>query len=181
MKIHRLPSSCEAFDAGMNELMLAYNLQRVGKVGATETVRLGLVDDDGRASPGGLRGEIYWNWLVIYQLIVPEELRGRGLGASLLLHAEDIARRRGCVGVWLDTFSHQAPDFYRKQGYEAFGELSAYPNEFSRTFFKKRLVSSVAAREGADVVAAFTNATPAKESRPRPGEHGDGPAPLTPP
>ena len=32
---------------------------------------------------------------------------------------EDIARKRGCIGAWLDTFAFQAPEFYKKQGYES--------------------------------------------------------------
>jgi ribosomal protein S18 acetylase RimI-like enzyme len=53
--------------------------------------------------------------------------------------AEDLARERGCVGVWLDTFDFQAPEFYRKHGYEQFGRLDDYPPGHQRLFFQKRL------------------------------------------
>ena len=54
--------------------------------------------------------------------------------------AENFARERDCIGVWLDTFDFQAPAFYRKLGYQAFGQLNDYPPGHQRLFFQKRLV-----------------------------------------
>ncbi len=53
-------------------------------------------------------------------------------------HRERRAIERGCHSAWVDTFSFQAPGFYRELGYEAFGELD-YPPEHKRFFLKKRL------------------------------------------
>ena len=53
--------------------------------------------------------------------------------------AEEVARARGCVGVWLDTFGFQAPGFYLRQGYTKLGELPDYPAPHVRQFFAKRL------------------------------------------
>jgi GNAT superfamily N-acetyltransferase len=88
---------------------------------------------------GGLWGRSYYHWLFVDLLFVPESLRGRGLGAALLAQAEEAARAQGCVGVWLDTFSFQAPEFYRRHGYESFGEIGDYPAPHRRHFFSKRL------------------------------------------
>jgi hypothetical protein len=41
--------------------------------------------------------------------------------------------------AYLDTFSFQAPDFYKKLGYEVFGELQDFPHGHQRYFMKKRL------------------------------------------
>ncbi|WP_247749109.1 GNAT family N-acetyltransferase [Rhizobium sp. L245/93] len=57
----------------------------------------------------------------------------------MLQQAEGWARERGCVGVWLDTFSFQAPGFYEKQGYTVFGVLDHYPGEMQRFFLRKML------------------------------------------
>jgi hypothetical protein len=43
------------------------------------------------------------------------------------------------VGIWLDTFDFQAPDFYRGHGFTEFGKLSDYPPGHQRYFFQKRL------------------------------------------
>ena len=55
---------------------------------------------------------------------------------------EGRARRRGCHGVWLDTFSFQAPDFYRSIGYQPFGELPDFPLGSRRHFLWKPLEPS---------------------------------------
>ena len=39
--------------------------------------------------------------------------------------AEEEARSRSCLGVFLDTYSFQARPFYEKLGYEQFGTLEA--------------------------------------------------------
>jgi GNAT superfamily N-acetyltransferase len=72
-------------------------------------------------------------------LWVKAELRGRGYGRQLLARAEEEARTRGAKNIYLDTFSFQSPDFYKKQGYEIFGELDDYPAGHQRFFLKKHL------------------------------------------
>ncbi len=53
--------------------------------------------------------------------------------------AEHEARQRGLVGIWLDTFSFQAPVFYEKLGFKEFGQITNFPPGHSRTFYVKRL------------------------------------------
>ena len=88
---------------------------------------------------GGVIGATYWDWLSIDLMWVKDELRGRGYGHRLLELAEDEARQRGAKDAYLDTFSFQAPDFYRQHGYEVFGELEDFPAGHRRYFLKKRL------------------------------------------
>jgi predicted N-acetyltransferase YhbS len=88
---------------------------------------------------GGLWGRSYYNWLFVDLLVVPDRLQGRGIGAALLGYAEAAARARGCAGVWLDTFSFQAPAYYARHGYGVFGEIADYPKPHRRLFFSKRL------------------------------------------
>lgn len=88
---------------------------------------------------GGLWGSIYWKWLFIEQFVVPPSHRGQGLGTNLLRQAENIALQRGCIGVWLLTFSFQAPLFYRKRGYSEFGQIADYPPGQNCFFFYKIL------------------------------------------
>ena len=60
---------------------------------------------------GGLWSATANAHLHIDLLFVPEELRRTGLGRRLIKDAEDEAVRRGCRGVWLDTYSFQARGF----------------------------------------------------------------------
>ena len=88
---------------------------------------------------GGLVGQVFYGWLYVRLLYLPEDLRGRGLGAALLRRAEAEARARGCVGVHLDTFSFQARPFYERQGYTVFGTIEDHPPGHRRHFLMKRL------------------------------------------
>ncbi len=98
-----------------------------------------LIKDEAGATLGGLIGRSLFRWLIVELLFVPEARRGRGLGAAVMARAEGIARERGCVGVWLDTYSFQAPGFYRKLGYEPFGQVDDHPPGATRHFMLKRL------------------------------------------
>ena len=53
--------------------------------------------------------------------------------------AEKEARRRGIKRAWVDTFSFQAPAFYRKLGYHQFGRLNDFPAGGYRSFLTKAL------------------------------------------
>jgi GNAT superfamily N-acetyltransferase len=94
---------------------------------------------DGERILAGLGGETYCGWLFIRYLWVSDALRRSGIGRELMAGAEARALERGCHSAWVDTFSFQAPGFYRKLGYEVFGELN-YPPDHTRFFFKKRLM-----------------------------------------
>ncbi len=89
----------------------------------------------------GLHG---WTWGrtgFVETLWVREDLRRRGLGSRLLAAAEREAGRRGCIEVQLATHDYQAPDFYRRLGYEVIGELPGWPGNARRIFYRKALRS----------------------------------------
>jgi GNAT superfamily N-acetyltransferase len=97
-----------------------------------------LRDPDTNAVAGGLYGTDGFGWAFVKYLGVPDAYRGQGLGSRLLAEAETIARARGYIGVWLDTFEFQARPFYEKLGYTVFGELEGAENAIPRYFLKKR-------------------------------------------
>lgn len=118
------------------DALLAFNASKIGDDGY-EPLAILLRGDDGEVQ-GGLTAKCYYRWLFIDLLFVPEALRGANLGSDLLARAEQWARERDCVGVWLDTFTFQAPGFYEKQGYSKFATLEHYPDaETQRLFFRK--------------------------------------------
>ncbi len=110
-----------------------------------QPLALGLHDGDELV--GGLIGQLTWNWLHIQMLGVPKQLRGQSLGRALVAQAEHEAETCGCAGVWVDTFSFQAPGFYERLGYVRFGELPNYPDAETRIFFRKMLDARQASRE----------------------------------
>jgi ribosomal protein S18 acetylase RimI-like enzyme len=88
---------------------------------------------------GGLWAIDDFGWAFITYLYVPSELRGQRIGERLMTEAETIARERGMVGLWVNTFDFQAPQFYRKLGYSVFGELEAGDQAAGQIFLRKRL------------------------------------------
>lgn len=88
---------------------------------------------------GGVIGATHWDWLHIDLMWVKEGLRGRGYGHRLLTLAEDEARQRGAKNAYLDTFSFQAPNFYKQHGYQVFGELQDFPTGHQRYYLTKQL------------------------------------------
>ncbi len=88
---------------------------------------------------GGVIGETHYDWFYISLMWIKEELRGHGYGHRLLTLAEDQARERGAKHAYLDTFSFQAPGFYKKHGYEVYGELKDFPMGHQRYFLTKPL------------------------------------------
>ena len=72
-------------------------------------------------------------------LFVEESLRGQGVGSRLLSAAETEAKKRGCKYAFVDTFSFQAPEFYRKSGYREVFALTEYPYTGARYYYTKVL------------------------------------------
>jgi GNAT superfamily N-acetyltransferase len=117
--------------------MLAYNETILGPPGSRPLAVLAR-SDDGADVIGGLWGRTSYEWLFIEILFLPEALRGDRIGEKLLRAAEDEAQKRGCRGVWLDTFSVRARRFYERQGYKVFGEIEDYPPPHRRYFMVRR-------------------------------------------
>lgn len=121
--------------------LLAFNQSKTGD-DRYRPLAITLSDEAGQVV-GGLWAKSYYDWLFVELLFVPETLRGRRLGSGLLRQAEDWARNEGCIGIWLDTFTFQAPGFYEKQGYILFGAIGDYPRGHRRMFFHKLLSAAV--------------------------------------
>jgi predicted N-acetyltransferase YhbS len=117
----------------------AYNEAQAGPSNA-QLLALLIRDDNGEIL-GGLYGRFFYQWLFIELLSVPEQARGQGMGSKLMQMAEDLAREKECVGIWLDTFEFQAPEFYKRLGYSELGQIADYPPGHKRFFFQKHLTN----------------------------------------
>ncbi|MFP3570701.1 GNAT family N-acetyltransferase, partial [Paraburkholderia sp. SIMBA_030] len=56
----------------------------------------------------------------------------------LLEMAEDEAKRRGCIGAFIDTMSPDALKVYQRYGYETIGVLGEFAGGHTFTWLKKR-------------------------------------------
>jgi GNAT superfamily N-acetyltransferase len=75
-----------------------------------------LVRDEHGEIGGGLYGQVFYQWWCIYLLALPAQARGQGLGSRLMQMAEDPAREKANIGLRLDSYEFQAPEFYKKLG-----------------------------------------------------------------
>lgn len=138
MKIRITNDGNERDVADVFEMLKAYNLSKL-EISNVVPVGVYYEDENGRKL-AGLTGETFGNWLFIKYLVVDESLRGCGIGSNLLIAAEAEAKKRGCRFSFVDTFSFQAPDFYKKHGYEEVYVLKEYPITGARYYYTKGLV-----------------------------------------
>ena len=117
--------------------LLAYNLERLEDK-SPKDLGVYVRDSEGNIT-AGLTGVTHGNWLLIKYLWVSESLRGQNIGSEILKQAESAAKERGCKFVFLDTFSFQAPLFYKKHGYQEVFALEEYPLTGKRYYFTKNL------------------------------------------
>ncbi|MFJ3232494.1 GNAT family N-acetyltransferase [Streptomyces sp. NPDC086787] len=97
------------------------------------------LDEAGRLA-GGLVGHTWATWLHVTYLWVDTPHRGSGLGSRLLAEAERLAREeRDCRTARLETWDFQAPDFYRKQGYDVVCVIPDYPPGVTEYTLTKRI------------------------------------------
>lgn len=74
-------------------------------------------EDDGTIL-GVITGRAYYNEVHIGDLIVASDNRRGGVGSSLVQEVEKAYSGRGYEKITLTTFGFQAPEFYKKLGYE---------------------------------------------------------------
>lgn len=111
------------------------------KVGPDNHELLNIVEYDNSGNIiAGILGGTYWGWMHIDILWVDENHRKQGLGTQLLKAAESEAINRDCHSVHVDTMSWQAPDFYKKHGYEIISELNDIPSENKKYHLIKKLI-----------------------------------------
>ena len=112
--------------------------------GTTSVVDVTFFVRDGEgAIVGGVHGNYgSFGWMYVDTLWVSERLRGNDYGTRLMNLIEDAAIRNGCTQSYLNTFSFQAPEFYKKLGYTVFAELEDFPAGHSRIFMRKRLAAN---------------------------------------
>ncbi|WP_022768392.1 GNAT family N-acetyltransferase [Butyrivibrio sp. NC2007] len=74
-------------------------------------------EDDGKIA-GVITGRAYYNEVHIGDLIIGKDYRRAGVGSRLVSAVEDAFKGKGYEKIALTTFGFQAPEFYKKLGYE---------------------------------------------------------------
>ncbi|MBP1851102.1 GNAT family N-acetyltransferase [Rhizobium halophytocola] len=133
--IRILPEQDEVFLAETLAI-LTESAVALGRSFDGDDLRIRAADGEGRLI-GGLFANTVQGWMFVKYLAVDKDARNLGIGAKLLAAAETEARRLGLAGVYLDTFSFQAPRFYARQGYREIGRLPSVAGAPERIWFAK--------------------------------------------
>lgn len=129
-------STYEASNYIRNKL-IEFNSQQVPN-GRFEEINL-IVKNDTEEIVAGLNSAICWNWMEIDILWVHEDYRKQGFGKRLLEEAEKVSREKNCSFIQLNTFSFQAPEFYKKYGYKIIAVIENAPYDNRHYYLIKEL------------------------------------------
>lgn len=121
----------------LSDGMLLYHAKQ-GHQRISEIINIFLKDKYGKVH-GGIIVTVLWNGMEVNSLWVEQSLRGKGYGRTLLTTAEQKAKEIGCTFAYTNTFSWQAPEFYRKMGYTPYGKLENFPPGNTLTYLYKKL------------------------------------------
>ncbi len=89
---------------------------------------------------GGLYAIARWGWLYVDWLAVHADYRHQGIGRELMRQAEEKALELNVPRIRLSTFEFQAPDFYKKLGYNIVAVEEGYP-EGHNTYYLQKVLS----------------------------------------
>ena len=134
LEVDPKPGDMQAIVKGLVE----FNTSQVG--GETQQYLLATVRNPEGSLVGGLLAVTYLGWLHVQAVWLPESLRGKGYGGTLMKIAEDEAIRRGCKNAFVETLSFQALPFYEKCGYQVFSKLEGMPPGGARYALTKSLL-----------------------------------------
>ncbi|MCA2375048.1 GNAT family N-acetyltransferase [Agrobacterium genomosp. 3 str. CIP 111-78] len=123
-------------EKAIRDPLVAYNLARFGESDKRD-LNITIRDDDNTVT-GGLVGYTGRGWLYVQLLFVPETMRGQGTAAKLLAMAEEEARKRGCMGAYIDTMNPDALRTYERYGFTRIGSLGPLSSGQSITWLEKR-------------------------------------------
>ena len=103
-----------------------------------DVVRLSCFANADGAIVGGAVGRTWGECCELQQLWVDPAYRHRGIGSKLVRLFEGRAAEHGCGTFYLETFSFQAPGFYRALGYRAAAEIGGFPGGIVRYLMVRR-------------------------------------------
>ena len=98
-----------------------------------------VAEEDGKLA-GVITGRAYYDEIHIGDLIIDESIRRNGLGSRLVKYVEENYKGKGYKIITLTTFGFQAPEFYKKLGFELEFVRENKDPKLSKYFFRKALL-----------------------------------------
>lgn len=120
----------------INEEFSQYGIQNEVELNYEEFC---FVAEDEGSIAGVITGRAYYNEVHIGDLIVGKDFRRLGIGSRLVRAVEDAYKDKGYEKITLTTFGFQAPEFYKKLGYEVEFVREDKDPKLSKYFLAKQL------------------------------------------
>ncbi len=95
-------------------------------------------EEDGKIL-GAITGRAYYDEVHVVDLIVDPGCRRSGLGSRLVATVEEAYKNKGYAQITLTTFGFQAPEFYKKLGYQIEFVRESKDPKLSKYFLSKAL------------------------------------------
>ena len=95
-------------------------------------------EEDGKIL-GAITGRAYYDEVHVVDLIVDPGCRRSGLGSRLVATVEEAYKNKGSAQITLTTFGFQAPEFYKKLGYQIEFVRESKDPKLSKYFLSKAL------------------------------------------
>ena len=126
-----LPPETEIIDAGLDRYNReAADLDAVRNFACFARAKSGEV-------VGGAIARCWGRCCELLHIWVAEEQRSKGIGRRLVGQVEEYAHSHEASIVYLDTFSFQAPEFYRSLGYQVVCEFEGFPDGMKKYIMRK--------------------------------------------
>jgi Predicted acetyltransferase len=97
------------------------------------------IAENNDAVMGVIVGHSYYKEVHITDLIVKEEYRGEGVGSELIRRVEEEFGNRGYENINLTTYAFQAPEFYKRLGFEVEFARKSTDDRLTKFFLIKHL------------------------------------------
>lgn len=97
-----------------------------------------VVRDQAGEFVGGLSAWTTLQNLIFDYIWIEERFRGKGLGRTMMLEMEKIARESGCIASQASCFSFHATGFFEKMGYKILGISNGYPPPVNELYLIKK-------------------------------------------
>ncbi|AJH17811.1 GNAT family N-acetyltransferase [Bacillus mycoides] len=124
----------------IREKVIEYNQKQLSNEEKTPSEKISfIVKNEKEEIVGGITAITFWHHVYVDFLWVSEEYRHEGYGSNLMNLIEEFAIKKECRLIQLDTFSFQAPNFYKKHGYKVIGVSEDYPKGHNHYYLEKRL------------------------------------------
>jgi len=124
----------------IDDILIAFNEKEM----ATTRKSTAMMAYDRKEFVGGISFRCYEATAIIDYLAVKEKWRGQGIGLRLLKDTEREVRSYGGHHITVESMAYQAPDFYRKYGFQDIASVPNYYDRHTRFILRKILTESTA-------------------------------------